>query len=70
MGMARVWAKPLSSIVHNFVELSPSKRDDDWLKSFTAFFNQNPIGRVLNYILDWTTSIKIQVPNDADTGNK
>lgn len=63
IGAARLWAKPLSSMVHHFVELSPTKRDDDWLKAFISFFHENAVGRVLAYLLDWFTSIKLQVPN-------
>lgn len=68
MGSARVWAKPVMSLIHNFVELSPSKRDDGILTSILEFFNANPIGRFLAYLIDWFTSIKIQVPNYPDTG--
>lgn len=68
MGTARVWAKPVMSLIHNFIELSPSKRDDGILTSILEFFNSNSVGRFLAYLLDWFTSIKIQVPNYPDTG--
>lgn len=67
MGSSRIWAKPLMSFIHQIVELSPSKRDDGILTSLLSFFNVNPIGRVLAYLIDWLTSIKIQVPNNPDT---
>ncbi len=61
MGACRVAAKPISSIVHSIVELTPSKRDDGLLTDFLAWF-QTPLGSKAAYALDWLTSIKIVPP--------
>lgn len=61
MGACRVAAKPISSIVHGIVELTPSQRDDGLLTSFLAWF-QTPLGIKVAYGLDWLTSIKIVPP--------
>jgi len=62
MGTMRAWAKPVSSLVHSIVDLTPSKTDDSLLNSVTSFFTDTPLGRFLAYLLDWLTSIKIQPP--------
>lgn len=66
MGSARLWMKPVSSIVHQIVELTPSKRDDGALTAVLAFFNENPVGRFLAYLFDWLLSVKIQKPSAPD----
>ena len=62
MAMMRLWAKPVSSIIHQVVDLTPTTWDNGVLNSFARFFNENALGRVLAYVLDWLTSIKITPP--------
>jgi hypothetical protein len=62
VGSMRVWAKPVFSIVHQIVDLTPSTSDNDFLAKFTTFFQQNPIGRTLAYLLDWFASVKVNPP--------
>lgn len=62
MGMLRFFAKPLFSMIHAFIDLSPSKTDDNAFNSLLKFFNENPLGKTLAFALDWLTSIKIKAP--------
>lgn len=67
LGTMRLWAKPALSIVHSVVDLTPTKVDDGWFNGLLLFFNTNAVGKVLAYLLDWATSIKIQAPTGGTT---
>lgn len=60
MGFARVFAKPICSIIHAVVDLTPTKKDDGFLAWFTT-----PTGKKVAYALDWALSIKIVPPAKA-----
>jgi uncharacterized Fe-S cluster-containing radical SAM superfamily protein len=62
MGACRAIAKPLSSIVHTIVDITPSTWDNGALSKITNFFLLNPVGKTIAYVLDWLTSIKIKPP--------
>ena len=62
MGTARLWFKPVSSFIHSIVDLTPSKNDDALLNKVLLFFNENAVGRILAWTLDWLTSVKITKP--------
>ena len=61
MALCRVWAKPLSSLVHAVIDLTPSKADDGFLNGILTWF-ASPLGRKVAYGIDWLTSIKINAP--------
>lgn len=62
VGSMRLWAKPLFSLVHSVIELTPSKWDDDlWAKAYD-FFTANPVGKTLAWLLDWLGSVKVVPP--------
>ena len=65
MGLARVFAKPTFTFIHAIIDLTPSPKDDGILASLTTFFAENWIGRIIAYVIDWTTSIKIVSPSRA-----
>jgi hypothetical protein len=62
MGTMRLWAKPVFSIVHQVIELTPTKWDDGyWAKGYD-FLTKNPVGIAIAWGLDWIASIKIVPP--------
>ncbi len=63
MGTARLWFKPVSSFVHSIIDLTPSKSDDALFNRALLFFHENAVGRVLAWLIDWITSVKIAKPN-------
>ena len=65
MGLARVFAKPIFSFIHAIIDLTPSTKDDGILASLTTFFAEHWIGKIIAYLIDWTTSIKIVSPSRA-----
>ena len=62
MGTLRAAAKPLSTFVHFFVNLTPSPVDNGVLDSLMKFFTETTTGKFLAYLIDWLTSIKIVPP--------
>lgn len=62
MGTMRLWAKPVCSIVHQVIELTPTKWDDGWWAKGYDFLTKNPVGIAIAWGLDWLASIKIVPP--------
>jgi hypothetical protein len=62
VGSMRVWAKPVFSILHQIVDLTPTQADNDFMAKLLTFFQHNPVGRVLAYLLDWLASVKVNPP--------
>ena len=62
MALSRVWAKPLFTVVHTLVDLTPSPRDNGILNSIIGWFTNTASGRFAAYLIDWVTSIKIVSP--------
>ena len=58
MAMCRLWAKPLSSVFHALIDLTPTKFDDGIMLWFTT----SDAGQFIAYVVDWVTSIKIIPP--------
>lgn len=65
MGTMRLWAKPVFSIVHQVIALTPSQWDDGLWASGYDFLTVNPIGKALAWLLDWVASIKLTPPGAA-----
>ena len=59
LGTMRLWAKPAFTLIHSVVDTTPSTKDDAVLGKVTNFFAANPVGKMLAYLLDYVTSIKI-----------
>ncbi|HTJ78496.1 MAG TPA: hypothetical protein VL357_05830 [Rariglobus sp.] len=69
MGTARTWAKPVSSIIHTVVDLTPSTTDNGWLNTLMSWFTTTTTGKTVAYIIDWVTSIKIVPPAATSNGS-
>jgi len=65
MGLCRIFAKPIFSFIHAIIDLTPSTKDDGVLASLSKFFAEHWLGKVITYLIDWTTSIKIVSPSRA-----
>lgn len=56
IGSARLFVKPVMSLVLAYVQVTPKKSDDKW-------FNDNVLNakwyKTASYILDWVGSIKL-----------
>lgn len=61
VGLARVWVKPVFSIVHWLIDLTPSGSDNAVFDRLVAWFH-TPVGSKIAYLLDWAFSIKIIPP--------
>lgn len=55
MGSMRMFAKPVVSAIRQIIVLTPSKADDVWLDKM----EKKGWVKVLLYVLDWVSSIKI-----------
>lgn len=62
VGFARVWVKPVCSILHSIVDLTPSKTDDGWWATAQDFFTNNAVGKALAFLVDWLGSVKLVPP--------
>jgi len=62
LGSMRLWAKPLGTLVHSIIEITPSKYDDGIWASAYKFLTEHPLGKFLAYLLDWIGSVKIAPP--------
>lgn len=62
LGSARLWAKPLFSLVHMIADLTPSNSDNTVLDKAVTWFH-GPLGSKVAYLLDWTLSIKVIPPS-------
>lgn len=62
MGALRAVAKPLFSLIHSIIDVTPSTWDNGVVSRITNFFLLNPVGKTIAYVLDWLTSIKIKPP--------
>ena len=62
LGSMRLWAKPVGSLVHSIIEITPSKYDDGIWASAYKFLTEHPFGKFLAYLLDWIGSVKIAPP--------
>ena len=63
VALSRVWAKPVSSVIHTIIDLTPSTRDNGILNAVLLWFTTDPLGQFCAYLIDWVTSIKI-VPHN------
>ena len=61
LGTARFGAKPLFSVVHWIIDLTPSEGDNARFNRFLAWFH-TPLGSKTAYLLDWVLSIKVIPP--------
>lgn len=61
LGSARLWVKPVFSLVHWLIDLTPSPDDDTRFNQLLAWF-RTPLGSKVAYILDWGLSIKVIPP--------
>lgn len=62
LGSMRLWAKPLFSLIHTIVDLTPTKTDDTMWAKVHSFLTDTAIGKSLSYLLDWIGSIKVTPP--------
>jgi hypothetical protein len=56
IGMARLFIKPIMTIVDSYVLYTPSTKDDE----FWAKFKENKIVKAIIFCVDWLASIKIK----------
>lgn len=62
IGSMRLWAKPVFGLLHQIVELTPTKWDDGlWAKAYD-FFTRNSVGVLIAWALDYFGSIKVIPP--------
>ena len=59
LGTMRLWAKPLFSLIHTVVELTPSKTDDGAWARAHDWLTTTADGQVAAWLLDYVTSIKL-----------
>ena len=58
VGALRAVMKPLFSLLHTFVDITPTSRDNDWLSAI----EKSDILSIFVYALDWVASIKVIPP--------
>jgi len=58
IGSLRLMVKPMMSLAHTYVLVTPSPKDDAWL----AKFENNKIFKSALYVLDWIGSFKFKKP--------
>lgn len=68
IGSARLWAKPVFSLVHVVIDLTPGTSDNAFFDKVVEWFH-SPLGSKVAYLLDWALSIKI-IPPAAPAGAK
>ena len=55
IGALRLFIKPLMSMAQAYVSLTPSVKDDEFLKKI----QESSIYKMVSYLLDWFGSIKL-----------